>query len=265
MMLMMAACVPSPQERAQSAEALAAAKGWRAETSHAGAFAQRVFAPMPHREELLTLYIEGDGLAWISHDRPSSDPTPINPVALHMALAQPDGAAAYIARPCQYRREDESCEQEWWTNKRFAQEVIDSTDAVVGQLKQRFGASKLILVGYSGGGAVAALVAAKRKDVVRLVTVAGNLDTKAWTQAKSLAPLTGSLNPAQYAPALSGLSQLHFVGVDDKTVPPLVAESFAARFAPGPRPAIRYMTGYDHSCCWAKNWPALWAEVKNNY
>jgi hypothetical protein len=43
---------------------------------------------------------------------------------------------------------------------------------------------------------VASLVAARRHDVVRLVTVAGNLDHLAWTTLHGVSPLTGSLNPA---------------------------------------------------------------------
>ncbi|GAB2181920.1 hypothetical protein DLREEDagrD3_21430 [Denitratisoma sp. agr-D3] len=44
----------------------------------------------------------------------------------------------------------------------------------------QLGARRLTLVGYSGGAA--ALLAARCSDVVRLVTIAGNLDHRAWTR-----------------------------------------------------------------------------------
>jgi hypothetical protein len=45
-------------------------------------------------------YQSGDGLAWLSSDVPSSDPTPLDPLALRLALAKPARNAAYLARPC---------------------------------------------------------------------------------------------------------------------------------------------------------------------
>jgi hypothetical protein len=66
--------------------------------------------------------------------------------------------------------------------------VISASNQAVDALKQRYGAQEIVLVGYSGGGAVAALVAARRTDVVRLVTVAGNLDHLAWTHLHSVPP-----------------------------------------------------------------------------
>ena len=39
---------------------------------------------------LLTLYLEGDGRAWASRYRLSSDPTPVNPLALRLAAVDVD-------------------------------------------------------------------------------------------------------------------------------------------------------------------------------
>jgi len=39
--------------------------------------------------------------AWLAVPRPSQDPTPVDPLALRLALVQPTGNAAYLARPCQ--------------------------------------------------------------------------------------------------------------------------------------------------------------------
>ncbi len=45
-------------------------------------------------------------------------------------------------------------------------------------------------------------MAARRSDVELLVTVTANLDTGMWTEHHDVTPLTGSLNPVNYAGAL---------------------------------------------------------------
>ena len=89
-----------------------------------------------------------------------------------------------------------SCVQKYWTGYRFALEVIEASNITVSQLKARYAADNIRLVGYSGGGAVAAFIAARRNDVVQLVTVAGNIDPAAWTKRHRMSQLSGSLNPA---------------------------------------------------------------------
>ena len=88
----------------------------------------------------------------------------------------------------------------------------------VTQLKYRFGAKSVALVGYSGGGAVVALVAAGRTDVVKLTTVAGNLDHAEWTKKHMISPLSGSLNPADYWRRLVDIPQVHYVGGRDEII-----------------------------------------------
>lgn len=85
-----------------------------------------------------------------------------------------------------------------------------------------------------GGGMVSALVAARRDDVLRLVTVAGNLDTHAWARLHRISPLTGSLNPSEARAQLAHLRQVHFSGATDQVVPPAMAKTFAAGFCNSP-------------------------------
>jgi dienelactone hydrolase len=206
----------------------------------------------------LTIYIEGDGLAWTTPTLASSDPTPRDPLGLRLALAHPGGAAAYLARPCQYvDAEAIHCSRRYWTNARFASEVVTASDRAIDILKARFKATHLTLVGYSGGGAVATLLAALRRDVDILVTVAGNLDHQAWTDYQRISPLDGSLNPADKIAGLRGIKQWHFVGGKDDNLPPELAKGFARRFPPSERPVVMIEPEFDHRCCWAENWSRL--------
>lgn len=262
----------SPQERRAKADALVAAQQWQAIRLPTNQFVLAAYIPsQPVKTDTLTVYIEGDGLAWLTRSQASDDPTPRNPVGLQMALRHREGGVAYLARPCQYvaGKDARGCAVTYWTNRRFAPEIIEATNSAIDQLKQDFGANKLVLIGYSGGGAVAALVAARRQDVVQLVTVAGNLDHLAWTTLHRVPPLNGSLNPVDDWEVLQAIPQLHFVGGNDANVSVQVTNSYLARFPLKPRfplkhrPAMQVIQGFDHTCCWVEQWPELSLQIHN--
>lgn len=224
------ASVPSGDSRANTADQLASNYNWDSEVLAAEKFDLQVYSHEGAGDEL-TIYIEGDGLAWMSKSVESRDPTPINPVGLRLAVKD-KGKAAYIARPCQYTGgvTARNCSIAVWTTDRFSLDVVGSVNRVVNELKSDFKVTKLHLVGYSGGGAVAALVASQRDDVVRLTTYAGNLDHKRWTEYHRISPLTGSLNPADYRSRLEDLEQVHYAGSRDTNIPPAFAKSFISGF-----------------------------------
>lgn len=259
---LLAACVtlPTPQERRGQADALVQSHGWQSLKLQAGIFQLQAYVPRSAgTDEVLTLYLEGDGFAWINSRQPSPDPTPLDPLALRLALAQPDGRAAYLGRPCQYLGATQApCQQRYWTGARFAEEVVASLDAAASQLKRRSGAQRLVLVGYSGGGALALLLAARRSDVARVISVAGNLDHATWTHQHRVTPLQDSLNPANLRPALAQIPQVHLQGGADRIVPPLLAQAFVAGYPTGHRARVEVLAGYDHHCCWVQHWPQLW-------
>jgi pimeloyl-ACP methyl ester carboxylesterase len=253
----------SPAERKAHADALATAAGWQPAYVAAGDFVLAAYEPSSAGAvDTLTVYIEGDGLAWLAPDRASPDPSPRDPVGLRLALRHPDSAAAWLGRPCQFVRSvDRShCEVAYWTGRRFSEEVVAASAAAVSELMRRRHARHVVLVGYSGGGAIAALVAARRDDVQRLVTVAGNLDHREWTRLHRVDPLQGSLDAADFAPQLAALPQVHWVGGRDTVVERAVAEAFAARFPEGHRPSIREIADADHAHGWVERWPGLLIE-----
>ena len=262
---LLAGCVsfPSPQARKQQIESLAASANWCEIDLKTDVFDLTSFVPASKSNfsETLTIYIEGDGLAWRTRTRVSSDPTPVKPVALLLALHHPDASVAYIARPCQlgqYR----NCSSTYWTEGRFSPEIIFSFNQAIDILKEQSGSNCLQLVGYSGGGAIAALVAAQRKDVSLLVTVAGNLDHEAWTTYHRISPLSNSLNPVDGWRKLIDIPQVHFIGENDKNIPPFVAQSFRQLFPQGHRPEVISIKNTDHGCCWEKIWPELICEIE---
>lgn len=265
-LLLLAACVsvPAPGERRQAAATLAQARHWHGIDIATPAFNLQAFIPDAFdKKEQLTVYLEGDGFAWVSASQPSSDPTPVNPVALQLALAQPSGNAAYLARPCQYLANQGQCRQRYWTNARFAEDVVASLDQAVGKLKAQAGAQRLTLVGYSGGGALALLLAARRDDVQNIITVAGNLDHAAWTQYHHVHPLDESLNPVDQMQTLARIKQIHLSGANDSVVPSLLTKQFVAAYPKGSPVSIKFIPGYTHQCCWVQDWPQLWQQLQD--
>lgn len=259
LMVLLTGCASTnPEKRRAQSSKLATDAGWQRVTLDAGMFSMAAFLPAnKNQAETLTVYIEGDGLAWIDSSTPSFDPTPIDPLALRLAMLDTSGGAVYLARPCQYVIGDDrrGCEHKYWTSHRFAPEVIEASNIAVSQLKARYAANTVRLVGYSGGGAVAALIAARRNDVVQMVTVAGNLDHAAWTKQHHLSPLSGSLNPMDARNQLQNIPQRHYVGGKDAVIGEFITQSYADRFPTNKKPSISVMPTFDHHCCWALIWP----------
>ncbi len=224
-----------------------------------GEFVLRVYYRFDRPGAPLRIYIEGDGRAWLTRTRASRNPSPKNPVALKLAAQDTGANVMYIARPCQYvsSKKNPQCEYPYWTHKRFAPEIIDSVTAAIDIGKKRARAKKLEIIGFSGGGAVAILTAARRSDVSSIRTVAGNLDHKAWTRYHKIDPLKGSLNAADAANRVAGISQVHYVGSRDEIIGRYVAESFRSKAGRTHCIEIKTVMGATHSDGWQQAWPKI--------
>lgn len=235
----------------------AQAEAWTSATVPAPPFSLFTMSKGAKPAAVLTVYIEGDGRAWLNRTTPSDDPTPERPVALRLAVADASTNVAYIARPCQFidDRARRACNPRYWTSHRYAPEVIEALSTAIDSAKTRSGSRQIELIGYSGGGAAAALIAARRTDVVRLTTVAANLDLAAWTRTLKVDPMPESLDPALEAGRTASIPQYHLAGRDDETVPPQVVRSYAARASmPGVARIVEEVPGYSHDCCWHRDW-----------
>jgi hypothetical protein len=205
------------------------------------------------------VYIEGDGLAWVSKTRPSLNPTPIDPYGLRLAMADGYADRVYLARPCQYSGWDrpELCAMKYWTTHRYAPEVVLAYTDALNQLKAKRGWASIELVGYSGGGTMALLVARGRNDIAAIRSVAGNLDIDAHSRLHEVDLMPYSLNPANYASDLASIPQNHFVGRADPVVPVAIARSYAQKAGPSECIQIDEQAGLTHGKGWIDIWPRL--------
>lgn len=240
--------IPTPTQRLHVAQNIA-----KQNALHVKHFKTKKFDIYAQYNELtckdINVYIEGDGLAWITSSTISDNPTPLNPLALKLMVQDSSTCKLYLARPCQYVKSF-TCKEKQWTSHRFSQEVIDSYNEVLDGFK---GVS-FKLFGYSGGGAIATLLSAQREDIKQLVSIAGSIDTEYWVKTHHITALSGSLNPADFADKLAHIKQIHLIGGQDKIINKSIYDSYVRGFSDKSNIKYKLYKDFTHSCCWAKEW-----------
>ncbi len=250
----LSACVMPLSERITRAHALASEAGMTSRVFD-GALPLQGFYRAGAPGDTLYIFIEGDGYAWVSPSQPSRNPTPLTPLALQLAAADSASSLLYLGRPGQYLG---AVSQRYWTSARFAPEVVQAMAEAIDAHRQAVASGPVVLVGYSGGAALAALLAQRflhsnSVEVVGLITVAGNLDVAYWVESQGLSPLTASLDPATEASALAGLAQRHLYGSRDTQVPVAVLNSFLGQV--GSRACIETLSvDASHAGPWLPAW-----------
>ncbi len=211
--------------------------------------------PAKNNNKTLHVYIEGDGLAWLTRNRQSNNPTPSDSVTRNLVKHDTSNAAVlYLARPCQYQSEEEIklCNPKFWATHRLAPQVINSLSEAIDQAKKKTGSYDVSLVGFSGGGGAAVLVAAQRDDVRFLGTVAGLLDHKSWTKKQNITPLHGSLNPVDVISKIQTIPQRHLRGTKDPIVIPAAQEQFCKKIRQ--KNACIEIQNFKHNDKWHNVW-----------
>jgi pimeloyl-ACP methyl ester carboxylesterase len=249
----LAGCAGDPGAHA---DALAKAAGMAREQVTTDSFLLTTFSRISRPDQPLNIYIEGDGPAWMTHEEPSINPTPHKALGLALAASDPAANVIYIARPCQFTPlpADRHCNVSYWTGKRFAPEVIAATSRAIDHFAARAPGQKINLVGYSGGGTVAALVAASRPDIATLRTIAGNLDPEAFNRLHEASPMPDSLSPLAIAAHLASLPQEHFVGDADRSVPPSLIAGYAQAMGGAHCLTVTHVPDATHEEGWLEFW-----------
>ncbi|MBQ7617355.1 MAG: hypothetical protein IJS50_00630 [Desulfovibrio sp.] len=203
--------------------------------------------------ERLHVYLEGDGLAYLTPTKVSPDPTPNKPCGLWLALHDPAPNVLYLARPGQYLLAfGYPCPQRFWTKARLSSEVLLASEEAIERAKAECQAKEVVLVGFSGGGGLAALLASRRRDVVFLATCAGNLNLDCWVKSKELSPLTESLDPLQVAPLLGKIAQRHVLGSLDQIIPQSCLVAFCQAQKTALKPIL--VPDFAHTAPWDQVW-----------
>ena len=215
---------------------------------------------LTNAKSVLHVYLEGDGSPWKYRVVTMPDPTPRDPLVLRL-MAQDSAPSAYVVRPCYNGTStDPGCDSSLWTSARYSPQVVRSMAAVIEQLIAQQDANEVKLIGHSGGGALAMLIAPSVKQVSHVVTIAANLDTAAWTSHHGYSRLYTSLNPAEQ-PALSQrITQWHLVGGQDSVVPPALVKGYISDQDNALGISIKQ---FSHGCCWEGIWEQVVRAIRS--
>lgn len=207
----------------------------------------------PVQNGVLHVFIEGDVSVKQALRKSPPDPTPRGALMLQM-MHHDTAGAVLLGRPCHHGLYVmDQCEVQHIGPERYSAETVDSMQAALQNEMRHSEADRAVLVGYSGGGTLAMLLAGRMHGVAAVVTLAGNLDNTALVDLHGGPPLTGSLDPASLPPLPPSVLQLHFFGELDENVPASAAQNTLTRQNAAPI----IMRGFDHECCWETIWPEI--------
>lgn len=236
---------------------VAKASGFKGVSLNTGRFDHQLYmnAQALHHvnSDRLHVYLDGDGMPWEQHRWISDDPTSRNPIILEL-MRQDTAPAILIGRPCYHGfSKSQFCNSKYWTSHRYSKEVVNSMVQALQQWLLQNNYRKIVLIGFSGGGTLAVLMAPELSGIKTVITIAANLNIDAWTAYHHYLPLTESLNPAKLA-FDAPFKQIHLAGLEDKVVPASLIKAFAGKQTNAT--FIAY-PNFDHHCCWVKAWPAI--------
>ena len=194
----------------------------------------------------------GDLVVVLHGDAPDARPGYQYRLAAIAAAAMPDAAFVAVLRPgyTDPTGRRSAGRRGLTVGDNYTADRIDAVAAAIAGARAQTQAGRVLLVGHSGGAALAALLLARRPETAhRAVLVACPCDLAAWRQHMArmrLDPLflipTASLDPRAMASKIPSDARISLiVGADDDVAPPGLSRAFAAVL--GERATVRIIPG----------------------
>jgi dienelactone hydrolase len=254
MLLMICACSTPAQRFSSHAMEL----GFKEDSVESDDFRHQLFYKKNKANNVLHVYLDGDGTPWEHGRWVATDPTSRKPLILDM-MALDTVSVVMLGRPCYHQLEQQNqCDNKLWTSHRYSARVVYSMVQALQRWLEDKHVERIVLIGYSGGGALAMLMAPHIRQLDQVVTLAANLDVAAWNDYHGFPPFKDSLNPVDYLPLVQNIPQLHLAGAEDSVVPQAIIQQFSKRVRVA---RFREYPGFDHGCCWQTIWPDVLAEL----
>jgi pimeloyl-ACP methyl ester carboxylesterase len=207
----------------------------------------------------VTFYIEGDGDAYVSRTRPSKNPTPTNPLALNLALADRSENVFYLARPCQFvpSGANRSCRSPVWTTERFSPATIKAYVSLLNRIISEHGFRQVTLVGFSGGASIVLGAAPNVKHLALVKTVAGYITRKSLNRSKGVPTNYAQTDPFSNLQDVVSIPQIHFSGSRDKVIPTAFIREFSKKVTELGGCSRHIEVATDHLSDWKQLWLRL--------
>lgn len=228
-----------------------------------GDFWLTTYQKITNEHKPFVFYIEGDGAAFNGKYRVSRNPTPRRQMLIKLAAMDDRPNVVYIGRPCQYTPMElnPKCTMQYWTDKRLSDDSVQSMNDVINSINN---SHKFSLIGFSGGGGIAVLIAARNYMTKDIITIGGNLDIVAFTTYHNVTPMIGSLNPIDYAQQVKHIPQLHISGGKDTIIPPFIADKFVQK-ASSSCVKQQIFEDISHNHGWEKVWEYIYNQPVRCY
>ena len=243
--------LPSCQSNPISIQQKAIESGWRLSIRNKPNDLPMVLLRSPKSSTAnrpLHIYIEGDGLPWRTLTQISDDPTPRHPVAMEL-MQYDSGPSLYLGRPCYFGLQKiQPCNANYWTSARYSEKVVETLNHAIQEALNAESHQEAVLIGYSGGGSLAILLANRNSRIKGALLIAPNFDTAVWTQNHGFTPLYDSINPAQEKKPRP-YPEIYWFGAADKNVPAIPFASIAER---RDHASVVRFDDLDHACCWKR-------------
>lgn len=255
LLFILSGCTTTLSTKIEQADLVASTAGFQKKLVKGGDFVITTYQRISDSNKPYVFYIEGDG-SIVSGRSISDNPTPYNVMLLELATMDNRSNVVYVARPCQFTPMElnPQCMQDYWVDKRFAEEVVESINSVISTISKN---QPISLVGFSGGGGIAVLVAARNNHVKDMITIAGNLDIKNFSKYHEIYALKESLNPIDYAKQIRYIPQLHISGSEDKIVPGHIVADIYIKVSASDCVKGKVFSGITHT----KGWKDVWKDV----
>ncbi len=210
------------------------------------------------------VFIEGDGTPWVLGRWPAQRPIVKKPVAYPL-WQNTQATALYLKRPCYFdntslKPSDFSsvktlpnhCTANWWTTDIYSQGVIRALKAELENALQQHAISHYILIGHSGGGTLATLLADNMlHKPLLIITLAGNLKPIQFNHIHQLPKSTLTL-------PLLNIPQWHYFAHQDDVI------SYSAQNICHIQTHVHCynLTDTRHSDGWLMHWPAIKKKIQ---
>ncbi len=229
----------------------AKSSGLSLERVTSGEFGLTLFANFKPAKGIVNIYLEGDGQPFFRSTYINSDPTSRQATALRL-IRLDSNSSVLIGRPCYHLTSPSKVcrDGKWWTSHRYSEVIVFSLNEAIDKIKRDQQVKYINLIGFSGGGSLATLLAQRRTDVKHLVTISANLDIDQWTTHNRYTNLFGSLNPIHELDKITA-KQLHLIGSRNTDL------GYQRWLNKLDKQSILILADHGHACCWEQTWPKL--------